>query len=1244
MSVLRQLERQKEERAAHVAGLLGEPAARQFLESADDQQRQRYMDELHASLAKEGPFRAITLLEQRPLVREVMSSDAFNIDEKEQLISTWMENVDAKADPSLGDRFRTNLSDSFYGIDNVGMVTGAVIDKYKAGASSAAGVAYEENRARTIEQELQARQQQPFTRDESGNIIAWGTNHPDFRSFDNDRLQQELRESRERFDRYAKQLKERRFSATKEFLTRDAQLAGMPEWEGAMEGIAALAGQLAGAVPTPENLVPVPGGPVAGGVGRRMAVNAGKQALMNAGLNVATEPLVQGAAIEKGTQEEYSLKDAAVRTSLGATIGAGGGALRGAVQRPLAAGAARAPESTAAPAAKAVGEAAEAAGPPPPKSGRPVTIAARQVAAEAGDPPPPRSARELMDDALASGEPLDPDQVAKLPKVEQNFLAEFPELATADGLAKLRERTRGVVSDDSAIETARRLGWTEQDVLRIQPGTALNAEQKLAMRGVVQSNTRLLKLRQQKLREAGIPVDSPEYRMRSVEIAQSVNDNMRLHQVERGVASEAGRALRAHQLQVDDYDAALAKASSYLSDPSIRPEAKAALTRIIADMDPANPRELTEAMRHIKDSSGMEKFVEFATAVKLMGKQTFFVNILSSISRQVMMPFERIVFAAMDAPNALKKGGRNTFFAEALGEAVGQMKGYRDVAANVARLIKDEEWAMRLRTTSDFMGSKPAAIRGRFGMDTWYDKFMDAAGTLVRLPYRGLGVGDILVRLPAENGAAYRMAYRAAIKEGHKPGTSAFSESVRKFLVAPKSDQVRDIMKNTAERALFQRDPKNKFLKDVGTLRAQHPSMKLIIPFYRTINDLIKTAAEYSPAAAVSRGVREDLAAGGAARSEALGRMTIGTAAMFPLLDIARRGEITLGPPKDPHERDRWMRDHQPYSVKVGDKWVAYNRIAPYSYLFSTAALIGESLEKSEEDTSNSLMADLIFGNARTLADQSFVTGVSDLLDAIQDPDRKAERFINQFIVGATYPNILAEEARARDPVIRDTANPEGMAVQRAAAAVGVGDEPVVAWLANLEAAYRQRIPELSKTLPARTDLWGQEIRRSSPAESEIGKYWEQSLNPIRVFTPQKLIVDRELDAIGYKPTLPSRKVQGYELSPNQYRVYKETTGRLAYTMLDSVVQTERWQQAAPRTREMLADKVMRESREVARNLIAVDAIVKSRLAQGFMQQGMVRKDAMARADEVAGERMAEYVAEGVDRMRAQLRGMVEQD
>lgn len=99
---------------------------------------------------------------------------------------------------------------------------------------------------------------------------------------------------------------------------------------GAAEGMAALGGQLAGSLPTPENFIPIPGARQGVSTAVRLARPRLTSALVHgssaAAINIASDPAVQAMSIYKGTREHYDPLQTVIGGALGAFIGSGFGA------------------------------------------------------------------------------------------------------------------------------------------------------------------------------------------------------------------------------------------------------------------------------------------------------------------------------------------------------------------------------------------------------------------------------------------------------------------------------------------------------------------------------------------------------------------------------------------------------------------------------------------------------------------------------------------------------------------------------------------------------------------------------------------------------------------------------------------------------------------------------------------------------------------------------------------------------
>ena len=224
-------------------------------------------------------FRAAALWKQSGFFRAVEHFDkkfAITDDEREQVVGEFFAGVD-KYDPEevgAGARFVQNVKDSFWGIEGVGSLSGVMIDSRN----------YPLQRLkREIEQgekyvaQMKAGQSLR-TRMNGGFGSAFVPAIPPTP----ERIEREERGVERRKQEYRK----KGIEYLNVLAKRHGEYAGIPEWDNAFEGLVALAGQAVGAVPSLENLTPVPGGPVAGGVIRRLAVGAGRQAAENVAANV----------------------------------------------------------------------------------------------------------------------------------------------------------------------------------------------------------------------------------------------------------------------------------------------------------------------------------------------------------------------------------------------------------------------------------------------------------------------------------------------------------------------------------------------------------------------------------------------------------------------------------------------------------------------------------------------------------------------------------------------------------------------------------------------------------------------------------------------------------------------------------------------------------------------------------------------------------------------------------------------
>jgi hypothetical protein len=243
--------------------------------------------------------------------------------------------------------------------------------------------------------------------------------------------------------------------------------------------------------------------------------------------------------------------------------------------------------------------------------------------------------------------------------------------------------------------------------------------------------------------------------------------------------------------------------------------------------------------------------------------------------------------------------------------------------------------------------------------------------------------------------------------------------------------------------------------KGLQNIASKYPIFRVIMPFVRTPSNIMKYTFERTPLAPLMKQVRADIAAGGARRDLALARISTGTAILMVSADMAMSGQITGQGPVNQSERQALLRTGwQPYSVRVGDRYFAYNRMDPLGTTLGMAADMVEILSNDDYGTEKQRTAEevaiaitmSIAGNAMS---KTYMSGPSEFFEVMADPQRYGDSYF-QRLAGSIVPTGVAEVARFNDPYMREAY--------------------------TMVDAMRKRTPGLSDDLPVRRNLWGEPI------------------------------------------------------------------------------------------------------------------------------------------------------------------------
>ena len=540
-----------------------------------------------------------------------------------------------------------------------------------------------------------------------------------------------------------------------------------------------------------------------------------------------------------------------------------------------------------------------------------------------------------------------------------------------------------------------------------------------------------------------------------------------------------------------------------------------------------------------------DKAVELYINSLLSGPQTHAVNILSNTLTSLAQVPEHAAAAAVGAARragervASRVTGREVgnadrvLFSETGSRAAGMIAGAREGIRAAARSFLTGD-------TSDAVSKVEQQQMNAIG---------GKLGSVIRTPTRLLSAEDELFK-----GIARRMELNGlALRRAHSEGLRGQAARDRASELVENPDDA--MLRGSFEyaRYLTFQTPLDHDSLAAGISRGtqRRPEWKLLLPFVRTPVNLLKFAAERSPAAVMMKSWRKEMAAGGARRDMAVARALLGTGMGAAMYEMAVAGHITGGGPADRDARALLQADGwQPYSLKVGDRYYSYARLDPFSTTIGTVAdmvdLQSHMTEKQQE-RSMTLVAAAIANN---LSSKTWLSGISSALEAVNDPDRYLDNLVSRTAGAIAVPSIVAQVARTNDPIMREARGPMDR--------------------------LRSRIPGLSDDLKPRRDVFGRPMQQQEAIGPDLA-------SPLFAGTARRDPTVAALLDAGAHVTKPQRKIGDRELTDVEYDRYQEFTGKKAKPRLDELVQTGDWRGMSDEDKQDAVSALMKAARKEAK-------------------------------------------------------------
>lgn len=580
-------------------------------------------------------------------------------------------------------------------------------------------------------------------------------------------------------------------------------------------------------------------------------------------------------------------------------------------------------------------------------------------------------------------------------------------------------------------------------------------------------------------------------------------------------------------------------------------------------------KEMAQAIADAADNpTGLNKMVnEFSVATaKKAAFQIWMDGILSGPTTQLVNILGNSITAAYAIPESLVNSAISKIFyegevsaLEATAKSYGMVKGLRDgfrMLAHGQKAGEFKELEAQFEQFVKFEGVGENNISAEaFGLTNSgaFGQGIDYLGKFFNISAQGINVKGIPV-YPGLNtmdklfkSMGYRMELEAlAIRQGVSEGLEGDALAARALEIVnnPPPGLVADSIEaghiQTFTNAFGETGKAGmQFLRRI-------PGGRLVVTFVRTPTNIMKYTFKRTPLALLARSVRADIAAGGARGAQAWGRIGLGSMIMLGMADMTLDGTITGPGPQDPRLRSNLMlTGWRPFSVKIGGDYFPYNRLDPVGNLFAYGASMGEIINNLDEPDAEFGVATGVMGFTQNLASKSYLSGIFDFMAAIdpsnpvKGPEQWVQRFSSSLIPKSA---LLRSIARSIDPKIRITGTAQGVP------GIETGTDLFMQETLN---QMRSNVPFFSSTLPARVDLWGDDISRAS----HLGTAFDL-LSPIyasegKYDAVEEILVNNKIP-IGHI----SKDIQGVKLTGQEQHDYAVMAGKPLKEFLNKLVKS----------------------------------------------------------------------------------------
>lgn len=430
--------------------------------------------------------------------------------------------------------------------------------------------------------------------------------------------------------------------------------------------------------------------------------------------------------------------------------------------------------------------------------------------------------------------------------------------------------------------------------------------------------------------------------------------------ISRTQGTDIGRQLSARRIIANELDSPMQRVFGLLDKAGVNPDV---YTKRGAKIDWDDPYEVVKFYRDLVPATKRDWLDALRYSSMLSSPLTHIVNITGNVGQSgVVAPIEKTLTGAIDFFGSKVSGKQQQHF---VGEGASYAKGYAKNVANASKRFIDVMAGKNKYTNVDF-DRLPLAPTGKGkyvamtlefptklldGMDQFFTALTEGgekAATSYRLARGATNIIDPIAE--AEANARYRI-FRQALGDKREGALLQAMDYVPRQILRARSSS--NPLVSTVARFTF--------------------------PFIGTPTNIVKQGVEYSPLGWLTT-------LGAKNKTEQIAKATMGTATALAGAMLLGSDRLSFDEPREQEEKNAFRAaGKQPYSIKIGDKWVSYNKLAPIVG-FNLALVSGLDQAWKDRKTDQNFIDAAIqgFGNISNFyTDQSYFKSMGDLVSAV---------------------------------------------------------------------------------------------------------------------------------------------------------------------------------------------------------------------------------------------------------------------